>query len=193
MEEHEIELTIEELAEQVAVPVRTVRYYISEGLLPGPGGRGKAASYGEEHLLRLRLVRLLAEQRVPLAEIRARLVPLSLGEVRALLAGEGRLAEERKRAAGQPSPRAYVEALLQQARGARYGDAMPARAAEVAERRPPSGTACYCLDAPSAEPWQRWALAPGVELHVRTDAATRERELVERLLRAAGRGSPSDD
>ena len=52
---------IEELADLVGVPVRTVRYYIAEGLLPGPGTRGKGTVYGEEHLLRLRLIRLLAD------------------------------------------------------------------------------------------------------------------------------------
>ena len=46
-------LTIEQLAERVGVTVRTVRFYISDGLLPGPEGRGKAASHGDEHLLRL--------------------------------------------------------------------------------------------------------------------------------------------
>ena len=42
-------LTIEELAERAETSVRTIRFYIAEGLLPGPGARGKAASYSGEH------------------------------------------------------------------------------------------------------------------------------------------------
>src|SRR6266545_1620022 len=78
-------LTIEELARQAGVSVRTVRYYIAQGLLPGPGARGRAAAYDEEHLAKLRLIRRLADQHVPLAEQKARLADLSPSEVESLL------------------------------------------------------------------------------------------------------------
>src|ERR1044072_5340530 len=39
-------LTIEELAKRADVPVRTVRFYITERLLPGPGGRGRGGGGG---------------------------------------------------------------------------------------------------------------------------------------------------
>ena len=119
MHSDEVALTIEQLADQVGVPVRTVRYYIAEGLVPGPGARGKAASYGQEHLLRLRLVRRLAEQRLPLSEIRERVGALSHDEVRALLAEEERNASEIERAAAAPAPKDYVSALLRRAQQAR--------------------------------------------------------------------------
>jgi hypothetical protein len=38
----------------------------------------------------------------------------------------------------------------------------------------------------AAEAWSRWVLAPGVELHVRADAREPWRELIRRLLLAAG-------
>ncbi|HEX2171461.1 MAG TPA: MerR family transcriptional regulator, partial [Dehalococcoidia bacterium] len=113
------DLTIEELAERGGVSVRTIRFYISEGLLPSSGGRGKAAAYGEEHLLRLRLIRRLGEQRVPLAEQRERLSRLSLEDVRALLAEEDQRSAELERARTTPSPREYVAGLLERARAAR--------------------------------------------------------------------------
>src|SRR5436190_8008356 len=103
---------IEELAERAAVRVRTVRFYIAEGLLPGPGARGRAAAYGEEHLLRLRLIRRLAERHVPLAEMRARLSSLSLDQVRALLAEENRRAIMLDTAAEAEAPDDYLSALL---------------------------------------------------------------------------------
>ncbi|HEY3999194.1 MAG TPA: MerR family transcriptional regulator [Candidatus Xenobia bacterium] len=93
--------SIEELTEQVGIPVRTLRYYIAEGLLPGPGSRGKGARYGREHLSRLRAIRRLVEQHVPLAEIRERLAGLGQNEVERLAAG-----------ADQPTARAWLESLL---------------------------------------------------------------------------------
>jgi DNA-binding transcriptional MerR regulator len=185
-------LGIEELAEHAGVPVRTIRYYIAEGLLPGPGARGKAASYSEEHLLRLRLIRYLSEQRVPLTEQRARLSGLSLAEVRALLREEERRITALRRAREAPSPRAYVSALLTRAR-----TAQGAAQTDIPRLREPASSSdvfrYQTSFAPMATPggaWSRWELAPGVELHVRADAAVQYADLVERLLGAAG--APSD-
>ena len=44
------ELTLEDLVNISGLPIRTVRFYIQEGLLPGPDSRGKNARYTEEHL-----------------------------------------------------------------------------------------------------------------------------------------------
>ncbi|HKS70838.1 MAG TPA: MerR family transcriptional regulator, partial [Ktedonobacterales bacterium] len=100
-------LTIEELAAHADVPVRTVRYYIAEGLLPGPGSRGKGAAYTGEHLVRLRLIRRLAARRVPLGEIRDLLARLPADEARAVLREEARRAEELESSAAAPSPKEY--------------------------------------------------------------------------------------
>jgi DNA-binding transcriptional MerR regulator len=199
-------LSIEDLAEMAEVPVRTVRYYIAGGLLPGPRGRGKLATYGVEHLARLRLIRRLAEQRVPLAEMRELVAPLALDEVRALLAEEERRAAELKRAESAPSPKAYVSGLLKRAqenRLARQSSIAQSPSAPSARYQPtpsagmetsgsplsPSASARPSLPpAPvrqPAESWQRWELAPGVELHVRTDAERRHRDLIHRLLASA--------
>jgi DNA-binding transcriptional MerR regulator len=115
MQADEREYSIEELAAAADVPVRTVRFYIGRGLLPGPGGRGKAASYGEEHLVRLRLIRLLGERRVPLDEVGRRLQGLDTAHVRELLAEERGRQEELNQAAASPSPKDYVAALLRRA------------------------------------------------------------------------------
>jgi DNA-binding transcriptional MerR regulator len=173
--EREEGLTIEELAARVGVPVRTVRFYITEGLLPGPGARGRGASYGREHLLRLRLVRRLAERRVPIAEIRETLTRLSTSEVAALLEEEARKAAELQQTPPATSPRAYVAALLKHSR---------TDAGETPKGRPPA-----VPDAPHAgseSSWRRMELAPGVELHVRGDAAVRQRDLIARISAAAG-------
>lgn len=61
---------------------RTVRYYISERLLPPPISGGKNARYGFEHLRRLVAIRTWLAEGVGLAEAKAR-----LGVPEPLLAG----------------------------------------------------------------------------------------------------------
>jgi DNA-binding transcriptional MerR regulator len=71
------DLTARQLAELTGTTVRTIHYYASEGLLPGPTGATRAASYTPAHRARLRLIGALREEGLSLAGIRARLAPLS--------------------------------------------------------------------------------------------------------------------
>ena len=41
------------------VSERTVRYYVEEGLLPPPRGRGRGAHFDDDHLVRLKLIRAM--------------------------------------------------------------------------------------------------------------------------------------
>lgn len=192
-DEHGRSLSIEELAQRVGVSARTVRFYIAEGLLTGPGSRGKAAAYGDEHLLRLRLIRRLTDRRVPLSDVRDLLARLSTEEARELLAQEDQQTTELRQAARSPSPQEYVARLLGQARAAQqsppqpgvpplaaYAPASPATG-RLRESRKPAST-----PAQQAAAWHRYELAPGLELHVSVAAADRYRDLIERLLRIAG-------
>ncbi|MEO5814493.1 MAG: MerR family transcriptional regulator [Gemmatimonadaceae bacterium] len=63
-------LDLPELADRAGVSIRTVRYYIQQGLLHEPEARGPGAHYTEEHLDRLLLVKRLQKEHLPLAEIR---------------------------------------------------------------------------------------------------------------------------
>jgi DNA-binding transcriptional MerR regulator len=187
--------TIEALADAVGVPVRTIRFYIGEGLLPGPDARGRSAAYGQEHLLRLRLIRRLVDQHVPLSEVRERLAGLSLDDVHTILRDEDRRSERRRVADDAPSPKAYVAELLAQATAAEplrpslapapvpaavplADSALARRAMRPAEQQSPTS-------------WRRWRLAEGVELHVRADVEQHARSLIRRLLDAAGVTSPT--
>jgi len=108
------EFNIRQLAAMTGLSVRTIRYYVAEGLAPPPDGRGRSATYGETHLLRLQLVRRLVEQRVPLTEIKQRLAGLSTNEVRNLLERAEARKERLERTAGAGSPQEYVAALLEE-------------------------------------------------------------------------------
>jgi len=55
-------MRIGELARRSGVSIPTIKYYLREGLLPpGAATAPNQASYGEEHLHRLRLIRALLD------------------------------------------------------------------------------------------------------------------------------------
>ena len=73
--------SLSDLARLADVTPRTVRYYVALGLLPSPEAAGPATRYGEGHLARLRLIRRLQRDHLPLAEIRIRLERMADDEV----------------------------------------------------------------------------------------------------------------
>jgi len=194
-------LTIDALAERVDMPVRTIRFYIAQGLLPGPGSRGKSATYSDEHVIRLCLIRRLADQRVPLAKIAELVGDLALDEARALLAREEQRASELEVAEHAGSPKDYVAALLRDAQAAKSSSVPPPKTVgRDFSRSPRLARESFEVQEPESAPstatdiWRHWTLAPGIELHVRGDALAPYRELIKRLLSAAGRVvDPADD
>lgn len=151
---------LDELAEKADVSARTIRYYVQRGLLSAPLFRGKDTAYGEGHLLRLRVIKRLQDERfLPLDAIAVELDGKSDDEVRALLERLDR--GERKPASILPEP-------------------PPSSGGPYRARPRPVGRA-------SGERWVRVALADGVELNVREDSgwdvhalAERARELLRR-------------
>lgn len=73
--------SLSDLARLADVTPRTVRYYVALGLLPSPEAAGPATRYGEGHLARLRLIRRLQRDHLPLAEIRTRLERMADDEI----------------------------------------------------------------------------------------------------------------
>jgi DNA-binding transcriptional MerR regulator len=78
------ELTIDELAGRTGMTVRNVRAYQSRGLIPPPQLRGRTGYYGEEHVVRLELIRDLQAEGFNLESIKRildRAPGESIGEV----------------------------------------------------------------------------------------------------------------
>ena len=62
-------ISLNELAKASGVPERTIRYYISRGLISGPMRGGRGAEYTQEHLAGIQNVRRLQSGGMTLAEI----------------------------------------------------------------------------------------------------------------------------
>jgi DNA-binding transcriptional MerR regulator len=80
-----VRYTLADLERESGASGRTIRYYISLGLLQPAYGRGKQATYDSDHLLRLRLIQQLKDDRLPLNDIREKLAQLSSDDVARVL------------------------------------------------------------------------------------------------------------
>jgi DNA-binding transcriptional MerR regulator len=54
--------TIKQLSELTGYSRRTIRYYIQQGLLEPPAGRGRGGFYNDSHLLKLKEIRAQQEK-----------------------------------------------------------------------------------------------------------------------------------
>jgi DNA-binding transcriptional MerR regulator len=63
------ERTLAELADASGIPARTIRFYISRGLLDGPSKAGRGAVYTSRHFERLETIKALQAQGRHLSEI----------------------------------------------------------------------------------------------------------------------------
>ena len=62
--------SVDELAAQTGVTVRTLRFYVSEGLVPPPVRAGRVAWYGRVHRARLEFVQVMQQHGYTLAAVR---------------------------------------------------------------------------------------------------------------------------
>jgi len=167
---------LSDLCRQTGVTTRTVRYYVQQGLLPSPG-LGAGARYGQGHLARLRLIRRLQSEHLPLAEIRRRLEGLDDDAVQALLEppppGE---------AAASTSAVDYVRGVLGGSTAApppRRPQPLPSSAAPS----PPSpGPGRPVRPAADRAQWERIALTQDIEVHVRRPLSREDNRRLEKLL-----------
>jgi len=81
-------MKLDDLARLAGTSPRTVRYYVQRGLLPPPTFRGKDSAYGEDHLVRLRVIRTLQEAFLPLDAIASTIAAASATSLRRWSEGE---------------------------------------------------------------------------------------------------------
>ena len=143
---------------------RTVRYYLTEGLLsPAEEKQGTASVFGYRHLLQLLVVKKLQSEHLPIRKIRDLVDGRTERELERLLGAEGGAASAKKNEA-----LSYLEQLLTKPSAAPQSPPAPAasprRAASV------ESLAQSAPQAPAASggtgTWSRIELEPGLELHV---------------------------
>lgn len=175
--------TLTELADLANVSPRTIRYYISQGLLPGPGTVGPGAKYDDTDLARLRVVKRLQLDHLPLAEIRGRLADMDDDEVAQL----------------DQAPPPPVDSALDYLRRIRAPHPIAERPAmyrmsKLLPTEPePQPAAAAPAPAPAPAPdirlersqWDRIELAPDIELHIRRPLARSTAKRVDRLISIA--------
>lgn len=181
----EEEYLIHELAERAGVSVRTIRYYIAEGLLPPPSTRGRYAVYSESYIDRIRLIRLLKDRFLPLKEIQIRLQTLSPDEVKLLLT------EEKTRQPSVEGSQRKAPAAVRESSGEdalNYIQQVLRKAPIPLMKQSPAPPVYYHKaeqPAVKAETWERISLAPGIELNLRQPVDAPNREKVDQLIQFA--------
>jgi DNA-binding transcriptional MerR regulator len=108
--------SLADLARLADVTPRTIRYYVAQGLLPSPDAAGPATRYSEGHLARLRLIRRMQRDHLPLAEIRERLEQMGDAEVVTTLAAMGSQPPSQWMSGTPDEAVGYVRSLMEQAR-----------------------------------------------------------------------------
>jgi Ca-activated chloride channel family protein len=179
----EQEYSIGELADLAGVTPRTIRYYVSIGLLPAPESAGPKTRYTDGHLKRLRLIRHLQRQHLPLAEIGQHLASLADEDVEeALDAGISvRPADsaleyiDRLKGTAPPGAATRHFRLAQEISPMQTWLSRQAFAeTRPSERKAPPDTRTR---------WERVPLGEHVELHIRQPLDRRTHKQIERLIR----------
>ena len=184
--------SLTELADAADVSTRTIRYYISEGLLPPPVGAGHASRYTSAHLGRLRQIAALKAQYLPLREIRNRLgdpplPPAAPSEERSSRSSARDYLRTLRRAPAPPG-----NLLHEEDAGVAYSFPAPMaapmmappEASEMVEDALPPDDLAEDL-APPGPLWRRIPIGDSAELVIADDLFRRKREKVEWLIRWA--------
>jgi DNA-binding transcriptional MerR regulator len=172
--------TISDLADLADVTSRTIRYYVAQGLLPSPLGAGPGARYDEDHLRRLRLIRRLQAEHLPLSEIRKRLEAMTPDDIESVVASAP--------ASAMDSALDYLDHLLVDRSAQEAQPAVLLRSvapAQAWEPRPPSAAPVEPSQTIERSQWDRIQLDPDVELHVRRPLSRIQNKRVERLVELA--------
>ena len=139
---------------------RTIRYYMTEGLIQTPEEKqGTASVFGYRHLLQLLTVKKLQAEHLPIRKIRELVAGKSEQELETLLGVAGVSGKKSR----DTEAKRYLESLL--------APTSPAAARETSP--PPVMLAAPQLSQPQApqdsHSWQRIEIEPGLELHIRAD------------------------
>ena len=152
---------------------RTIRFYLSEGLIDAPDERrGSASLFGYRNLLQLMVVKKLQAEHFPIRKIREIVAGRSETELEELLAEDGST-----KSSGR-DPMDYLRGLLPMAKSPNFR-------AQVVMSSVPDVSEMMMMAPPDTKEestWRRVELQDGLELHIRDDFSINdERREVKRL------------
>lgn len=196
------EYTLEDLEEMSGLSIRTLRYYIQEGLLPGPDTRGKFARYSQNHLDTIRFIDRLKKVHMPLKQIRHLLETMSNEDIERIiqsqtgdniifsspqLFNEEEDSEKMKGEQKNSSALEYIRSLenlqgnlkIQVSRKYFYSPPAPAQVPA------PLKKTTTLQPVKNGETWQRIHLADGLELQVRQPMSEEKEQAMKELVETA--------
>ena len=190
LQSDERQYTLQELATAAGVSIRTIRYYIGEGLLPAPVGSGPQSHYTQSHFNRLRAIGLLKDRYLPLREIRKSHSGLDDEEIERIIATHEGTAEPSPLDAdveGAPAMPAAAPLRISEAPDAMYDalsyiDTALERGQARREVRRGAIREERRVDRGERDVWRKIEVAEGVEILVRDDLYRRRREQIDWLV-----------
>lgn len=191
------EYTLEDLEKLSGLPIRTLRFYIQEGLLPGPDTRGKFARYSGKHLNTIELIQRMKNMRIPLQKIKQLIDGMSTDDLANVMRSpyyaipdlEFKLmspdfSESSHDGIETPMPGSPI--LRNEQRKLGFRDNSPQVYSSAAMSPPGSKSQPNQKNSRQVEEtWQRIRLADGLELQVRKPLDRHMSRLVEELRRMA--------
>jgi len=195
-------LTLEDLVNLSGLSLRTLRYYMQEGLLQGPDTHGKFARYSQPHLDRLEIIQRLKNLRLPLQEINQILINMTPEEISQIRQYQDVLKETRdfsvKEMDETPSKLKtnsdaldYIHNLERGRDNIRAFTSQspvysPAPQPPVSYQEKSTAQSNFPKD-PTRESWTRTVLRDGIELNIRQPKTTEEQIMIEQLIEFAKR------
>ncbi len=194
------EYTLEDLENMSGLSIRTLQFYIQEGLLPGPDTRGKFARYSQNHLDTIRFIDRLKKVHMPLKQIRHLLETMSNDDIERIIQSqkggnlifsspqlfnqeddEGKMKGDQKRSSALD----YILSLenlqgsleIHEMDNRYYGPPAPSRPPATLKEAPPT-----IQSLKSGDTWQRIHLADGLELQVREPMSKEKEQVVKELI-----------
>lgn len=171
------EFLIGELAEKAGVSVRTIRYYVSEGLLPSPEVRGRYTVYDEDYLNRIRLIKRLKDAFLPIKEIRLMLETKTLAEI------EDFLSHYEANRTSSNDALSYISGLLENdSRSLVRESRMPPSQPKLQMNRSPAPMKFELIDDQQGMIWRKFIIRPGVEIHIADHIYHKQPEQVIKMI-----------
>jgi DNA-binding transcriptional MerR regulator len=160
--------SIAELEHLSGFPRRTIHFYVREKMISPASSKGGPAKYGEDHLLRLQMIRVLQSSHLRLDGIREALNSMDTTEMRRTIGD----AEGTRREWDSEAVSTWVAAKPESHR-----DLAADHVSRVSNM-----LAGLKRAAPQVESWQRMTIADGIEVNLRDNVPEEAKKLLHQMI-----------